>query len=187
MAKYHPQFTRTLDAQVPAIYPHPRCFYPQFTRILVFFYPQFTRTLVCFLPAIYPHPRFFLPAIYPHPRFFFTRNLPAPVAPAARRYPATRETLRPCIPATSAPRVPVGAPCPWHPPQGGTRNPPQYPHPCVFVPVAPATRRYPATRETLRPCIPATRAPRVPVGAPCPWHPPQPQEGTRNPPQYPHP
>ena len=176
-------FTRTLDGQVPAIYPHPR--------------QKSTRNLPApslFLPAIYPHPRFLLPAIYPHPRLFFTRNLPAPSLFFTRNLPApslffypqftrTRGTRRPSLPShprnpspvhTRDPRAPCPrwAPCPWHPPPACYPHPPQYPHPCVFVPVAPAARHYPATRETLRPCIPATRAPRVPVGALCPWHPP---------------
>ena len=119
-------------AQNQRFYPHPRC--PS-TRNLpappMPMYPKFIRTLV-FLPAIHPHPRFFytrnisapsffftrnlLAPSFFYPKFnrtlvFFTRNLPAPVAFAARHYPANRETLRPCIPATRAARVPVGRWC----------------------------------------------------------------------------
>ena len=69
-----------------------------------------------------------------------------PVAPAARRYPATRETLRPCIPATRAPRVPVTLPAPVRCPSPWRPRPASSPSPCVFVPAVPAARRYPTAR-----------------------------------------
>ena len=152
----YPQFTRTLDAHVPAIYPHPRLFYPPFTRTLIFlpaiyphprfFYPQFTRTRGTRRPSLPSHPRNPSPVHTRDPRAPCPRWCPVPVAPAARRYPATRETLRPCIPATRAPRVPVTLPAPVRCPSPWRPRPASSPSPCVFVPAVPIARRYPTAR-----------------------------------------
>ena len=173
----YPQFTRTLGFVTRNLPAPSAFFYPQFTRTLGIFTCVITRTLDTHLPAVYPNPRCFVPAhtrdpCRPLPRAFRARGarppnatrtryltrartLPVPVAPAARHYPATRETLSPVH--TRDPR----APC--------LRK--------YMEPVAPAARHYPPTREALRPCILATHAPRAPVSLPAavrcpsPWNP----------------
>ena len=164
-------FTRTLDAHVPAIYPHPRCpctrnlpapsfFLPAIYPHPRFFYPQFTRTLVFFTRNL-PAPSFFLPAIYPHPWHPPPVTTQPPAKPFARAYPRPARPVSPLVHGTRGTRRPHATRTRY---STRTRT--------VPVPVAPAARHYPATRETLRPCIPATRAPRVPVSAWSPWHPP---------------
>ena len=132
------------------------------TRTLNFLLPKFTRALGFLYPHIpaaraVPSPvrfraRSARPPYATRTRYLTrTRAFPVLVAPAARHYPATRETFRSCIPATCAPRVPVTLPTPVRCPSPWHLRPVSSPSPCGFVPAVPVTRHYPTARTRVCP------------------------------------
>ena len=104
------QFTRTLDAHVPAIYPHPRFF---------------TRNL--------PHPWHPPPVTTQPPAKPFARAYPRPTRPVSPLVHRARGTRRPSLPSHPRKTFACAYPTPAHPDMH-PESPLPYPRPCVARP-----------------------------------------------------